>query len=295
MDRRDQEVLEITLLESLKKLLDKTIKYSHKENILFEEEVDTYIEENINSRKCIYSILSEVLRERTPDETSLLIDKINVRVASFETNRIKNFLLNSEFSIFRSDIDKFISSIENKFNQVEKVLEVPKTESTIIIETTSVVIPDNEEDSEGRTTRLLKIIDDRIETLEKEASKNEETVEINFFKKEEPSLEQPNEEDIDNLFSPIKEEKIEETKEIIDVDNSLIDEVNEVLETTEEKIEEKQDAFELSKEISESVNSKLSKEEIDGFIKKIDDKLAELEKEEKALDFSRFNPFNKER
>ena len=63
---------------------------------------------------------------------------------------------------------------------------------------------------------------------------------------------------------------------------------------TEEIIEEKQDAFELSKEISESVNSKLSKEEIDGFIKKIDDKLAELEKEEKALDFSRFNPFNKE-
>lgn len=251
----EKELLDLNLLKSLNKLIDKTIDSVDKDN-------GEYTQEQKMLLNNIYSIILEVGSSHSLEEKRDLLDKINMKLSSFEVSRIRDYLTkNSEFNMFRDDIESFIESIEKKSLLNED--RESDTHSPIVIESTSVSIETNDLE-EGKTQRLLKIIDDKIAALEKEALENEKEKEVNYFQDTKNDIERATDEDLDNLFNPFNI-RDEENKDLV---------VNEI---QEEKFE------------------KLSRDEIDGFLKKIDDKLAELEEAEKSLDVTRFDlPTNEE-
>jgi len=250
----ERELLELELIENVKQLLE--LELSDRERL---NEGDlSVIDKNHERRKDTYSLLNEVLLERNSEETRSLILKINNRlnVSSLDSFKKDERVI----QMLRDDISDLIgTSLE---------IETPILEPVIVVaEPTEIVVIEEEvsKKEETEVDKLLEFIDERIKKLESEV--NGDTVEgegyteayTYFGHAESKEVEPTTVHDLNNLFDP----KIEEEKKA-----------------------------NLENELKIRASQKLTREEVDSFIKKIDDKLAELEASASALDTNRFH--NKE-
>lgn len=249
----ERELLEISLLEKLSDLFE--LEASVYKNIELSDDDILLIESNRESRNLTYSLLDEVLIERNSEETRIIIEKIDRRILSFGEN-VKNLKKDEKITqMFKDDIQQLMD---------------PPT-----LEPKSIIVIDKEVNNKesNEVAKLLAYIDERIKVLEHEVleSKVDDDTGYMYFKdKDNKSFEPTTLQDLNNLFNP-----------------NVNEEVNE--EVKEDKISS--DDEDLQKELRERASQKLTREEIDSFIKKIDDKLAELEAEEKAISSSRQQEF----
>lgn len=184
----ERGAIEVLLEEKLIELLKTSITFDSRSN-----------------RNKTYSLLGEVAKKRSVEQTNKLIELIDKQIRSFEADSIKNYFKenSSKYGLFKDEIDLFIDSLDKKI---------------------SSTIEENKIESEKNDVKKLKeFIDEDVEETLDEVKKNISESEYNFFTSETP-----------NEF--------------------------------------------------EGDYSKLTRDEIDGFMKKIDDKLAELEAEAQALE-----------
>lgn len=249
----ERELLELELIENFKQLLE--LELSDRERL---NEGDlSVIDKNQERRKDTYSLLSEVLLERDSDKTKELILKINKRL---NVSSLDSFKKDEKVvQMLRDDISDLIgTSLEIETPVLEPVIVVSEPKEIVIIEEEVQKSNDTEVD------KLLEFIDERIKKLESEVNGEAEDGEgyteayTYFGHAESKEVEPTTVHDLNNLFDP----KIEEEK--------------------------KEKHANLENELKIRASQKLTREEVDSFIKKIDDKLAELEASASALDANRF-------
>lgn len=317
------ELLEIEYEENLNKLLSLEITFNIKdelnkllsdieserdENKDLVSEIRISLAEIKESRKETYDLLATLSQNRTYEETELLLKKVNHKVALLEAKKLKlDLFANRDLSsMFKEEIDMLIKKIDDKIaslslenengfyeekikmlldseelesleekTEINVVEVVKKPKEDVSTEVTPIqYIPDpelkKEEESEN-LDKLINYLDGKITNLEQEYKKEtEESREYRFFDKETDitEFEPTNQSDLDMLFNPFAESN--EVKEV-------------PIEEPETEDLPRMDTY----------ISPLTRDEVDVFIKRIDDKLAELKAEEDKIGITRFDiPIN---
>lgn len=240
------------------------------------------------SRKETYELLSFLIKDRTYEDTQSLLSKVEHRTALLEAKKLKKDLFDNRdsSSMFKEEIDSLIKIIDEKIASLDVFAD-----NSFYKEKINMLLDKDE----------TKVEENEIETpvfqpIEEEVEKSIlETEEVNIKK---PDTEKENvdqllnhiSQNIKNLKSEYKENiKEEETYPFSnkEMDNS------EIIVTNQKEIDTEFNPF--SETSYDSISSRgsyvspLTRDEVDVFIKRIDDKLDELKNEEEKMSVTTFD------